>query len=158
MQNNENKDEQIILPHTQNNQILMGVDYGLKRVGLALSTPTHFVFPLCTLDRSVKKTFYEALTRLIEKHNPTAFVLGLPFRADGSESITTAQVRNFATSLGRRYPLPLYFCNEFLSSFEAEEDLKALSLLGHKKMDAKKRKELLDQQAAVRILNSFLGN
>lgn len=135
----------------------MAIDYGLKRVGIALSdASTHFVFPLCTLDRSVKSIFYENLQKLVDAHSPTAFVLGLPFHEDGSECITTVQVRNFAVSLTRRYTLPIFFMDEFLSSFEAEEDLRMLTKQGHKKMNAKKIKELVDQQAAVRILTSFI--
>lgn len=135
----------------------MAMDYGLKRVGIAFSeASTRFVFPLCTLDRSIKKNFYGALQKLVEEYKPTAFVLGLPLRTDGTEGLTTAQVRNFAASLARRYPLPIFFINEFLSSFEAEEDLRAIAQVDHKKMNNQKIKKILDQQAAVRILQSFL--
>ena len=88
----------------------IAIDYGVKRVGLAIcSTETHLVFPLCTLDRSVKKTFFENFSHIVEEQKPTALVLGLPFHEDGSPCITTSQVKNFAASLARRYPFPIYF-------------------------------------------------
>lgn len=129
----------------------IAIDYGVKRVGLAIcSTETQFVFPLCTLDRSVKKTFFENFSRIVDEQKPTAFVLGLPFHEDGSPCITTSQVKNFAASLARRYPLPIYFMEELLSSFEAEKDMQSYGVR------AKKIKEIVDQEAAVRILESFL--
>lgn len=129
----------------------IAVDYGIKRVGLAVcETETQLVFPLCTLDRSVKKTFFENFSNILEEQKATAIVLGLPFHEDGSPCITTSQVKNFAASLARRYPLPIYFMEELLSSFEAEQDMQSYGV------SAKKIKEKIDQEAAVRILESFL--
>lgn len=131
----------------------IAIDYGVKRVGLAIcNTETQFVFPLCTLDRSVKKTFFENFSAILEEQKPTALVLGLPFHEDGSPCITTSQVKNFAASLARRYPLPVYFMEELLSSFEAEQEMKSFGV------SAKKIKEKVDQEAAVRILESFLAS
>lgn len=135
----------------KNNNTYIAIDYGLKRVGFAIyHANTDFVFPLCTLDRSIKKTFFENLTLLVEKHKPTAFIVGLPLHDDGSPCITTSQVKNFANSLLRRYPIPLYFMEELLSSFDAEHDMRSMGL------SAKKIKEKVDQEAAVKILESFL--
>lgn len=131
----------------------IAVDYGLKRVGLAVcDTQTGFVFPLCTLDRSIKKTFFENFSALVEEHKPSAFIVGLPLHDDGSPCITTNRVKNFAASLARRYPQPIYFTKELLSSFDAEYDMRAQGIT------AKKIKEKVDQEAAVRILETFLAN
>lgn len=135
----------------KNNDTYIAIDYGLKRVGFAIyHAETDFVFPLCTLDRSIKKIFFENLTNLVEKHKPSAFILGLPLHNDGSPCITTNQVKNFANSLLRRYPIPIYFMEELLSSFEAEQDMRSMGL------STKKIKEKVDQEAAVKILESFL--
>lgn len=131
----------------------IAIDYGLKRVGLAVcSMQTGFVFPLCTLDRSVKKTFFEKFSALVDEQKPSAFILGLPFHEDGSPCITTSQVKNFAASLARRYPQPIFFMEELLSSFDAEYDMRSQGL------NAKKIKQAVDQEAAVRILESFLAS
>lgn len=131
----------------------IAIDYGTKRVGLAVcSTQTGFVFPLRTLDRSVKKIFFEQFSALVEEQQPSAFILGLPFHEDGSPCITTSQVKNFAASLARRYPQPIYFMEELLSSFDAEYDMRSQGL------SSKKIKEKVDQEASVRILESFLAS
>lgn len=130
---------------------LIAVDYGVKRVGLAIcNLETQIVFPLCTLDRTVKKNFFENFSNIIAEHKPTAIVLGLPLHEDGSPCITTNQVKNFAASLARRYPLPIYLMEELLSSFEAEENMRSMGV------NAKKIKKHVDQEAAVLILESFL--
>ncbi len=130
---------------------LIAVDYGVKRVGLAIcNLETQIVFPLCTLDRTVKKNFFENFSNIIAEHKPTALVLGLPLHEDGSPCITTNQVKNFAASLARRYPLPIYLMEELLSSFEAEENMRSMGV------NAKKIKKHVDQEAAVLILESFL--
>ncbi len=111
-------------------------------------------FPRCTIHsppQSPKTLFFEKLLACIEAEQPHGIVVGLPLLDDGSESLTTRQVRNFAARLQRRCAIPLYFMPEFLSSEEAKADLWESNLRG------KKHKDVLDQQAAVRILQSFLS-
>ncbi len=110
-------------------------------------------FPRCTIHsppQSPKADFFVKLLACIEEEQPLALVVGLPLYEDGSESLTTRQVRNFVARLQRRCTLPIYLMPEFLSSEEASSDLWESNLRG------KKHKEVLDQQAAVRILQSFL--
>lgn len=130
----------------------LAIDYGLKRTGLALSDPEgSFVFPRATIIMKGKDAFFEELFALAHVEKAEAFVVGLPLRLDGSESETTRMVRNFAARLKRRTPLPVYLMEETLSSYEAENTLKASGLGGKKLADA------LDRQAAVAILESFLA-
>ena len=70
---------------------------------------------------------------------------------DGTDSLTTRQVRNVTERLKRRMDLPVFYMPELLSSEEAWSDLREAGL------KARKRKAVLDQQAAVRILASFLA-
>ena len=87
---------------------------------------------------------------LIEAEATDAIVIGLPINLDGEESLTTRQVRNFSKSLARRTTLPLFWMEEALSSYEAERDLRDAG------RSAAQGRAVLDQQAAVRILQSFL--
>lgn len=110
-------------------------------------------FPRRTLTspaNTSKTLFFDALLRCIAEEAPDGIVLGLPLLADGGESLTTRQVRNFARRLKHRTSIPLYFMPELLSSQEAEADLREAGVFGHR------RTAILDQQAAVRILESFL--
>ena len=133
----------------------VSVDYGLARTGLAVSDPDgRMAFPLATLrlqDYTDRKLFLAALAEKIMETGAGAVVVGLPLTQDGEESLTTRQVRNVTQRLKRRVPLPFYYMTEELSSEEAWADLREAGL----KM--RKRKAVLDQQAAVRILSSFLS-
>lgn len=91
-------------------------------------------------------------TVIISEEKVEGVVLGLPLDLEGQETETTRQVINFKNSLARRIDLPVFLVNEALSSFEAEQ---ALSMAGMKK---KKQKPVLDQMAAVIILESFLAS
>jgi putative holliday junction resolvase len=136
------------------------IDYGLARTGLAVSDPEGIMaFPRKTLELErlgSRKALLAALVEAVLAEGAQAVVLGLPLHKDGAESLTTRQVKNIAARLQRRLhehqpALPLYFMPEFLSSEEAAADLAAAGLA------PKQRKAVLDQQAAVRILESFLA-
>ncbi|MDR1126081.1 MAG: Holliday junction resolvase RuvX, partial [Deltaproteobacteria bacterium] len=104
------------------------LDYGEKRVGVAVARvepaeeggAAPLAFPRPAILRTTRQALFERLLALLEEEKPGAILLGLPLRRDGSDSLTTRQVRNFAASLRRRCGLPLYFMDETLSSAEAE--------------------------------------
>ena len=102
-------------------------------------------------DFTDRKAFLAALAERIAEAGAEAVVVGLPLTLDGEETMTTRQIRNVTERLKRRVPLPFFFMIEALSSEEAWADLREAGL----KM--RKRKAVLDQQAAVRILSSFLS-
>ena len=93
----------------------------------------------------------DALAARILAEGAQAVVMGLPLREDGSESLTTRQVRNVTQRLKRRLDLPVYYMPELLSSVEAAQDLREAGLSRHK------ARAVLDRQAAARILASFLA-
>lgn len=107
-------------------------------------------FPRRTLVMRTRVVFFDELLALILEETPDALVVGLPIQLGGEETLTTRQVRNFTKSLARRCALPIYWMEEALSSHEAEQDLREAG------RSAAKARPVLDQQAAVRILQSFL--
>lgn len=128
------------------------LDYGQKRTGVAVSDPSgSMAFPREALIKKTREQFFAELLALIEREDPGIIVLGLPLRGDGSDSLTTRQVRNFAASLKRRVDLPVYFMEETLSSAEAEAMLKES---GQRACADDGR---LDSLAAMRILESFMS-
>ena len=133
----------------------MGVDYGLVRTGLAVSDQeVRLAYPLCTLrleEHEDRKEILGALVARITAEDAGAVVMGLPLLDDGKDSLTTRQVRNVTGRLKRRLDLPVFYMPELLSSEEAWTDLREAGF------KARKRKAVLDQQAAVRILASFLA-
>lgn len=135
--------------------VWLGIDYGLQRIGLACTDPeARVVFPLATLALTTygsRKAQLAALAELAQAKNVANIVLGLPLLADGSENETCLQIRNAARRIQRRLQVTLYFMPEELSSFAAEQDLRVAGCFGAK------RKAVLDQLAACRILESFLA-
>jgi putative Holliday junction resolvase len=130
---------------------VLAVDFGLKRVGLAVCDPQGILAsPLPALHRDGRDQFFADLLAVIAAQGVQAVVVGLPLALDGSETLTTRQARNFAESLRRRLTIPVHFEDERLTSAAAEEELKEAGLC------ARKRKEHLDSQAAVQILRSWL--
>jgi putative Holliday junction resolvase len=131
---------------------LLCLDYGAKRVGIAVTdSGAQMAFPRSALFKNTRKDFFAKLGKLLQEEAPAAIVLGLPVRQDGTDSLTTRQVRNFARSLQRAFALPVYFMDETLSSVEAE-----LLLRESKKKDYI-RDGRLDSISAVKILESFLN-
>lgn len=133
----------------------MAVDYGLQRVGLAISD-SHgtLAFPLATLTLRGCGTRGQLLDAIVQKavqEGAEGVIMGLPLHEDGTDSLTTRQVRNVTARLKRRLLVPVYYMPEYLSSEEALADLREAGLKGKKLLAA------LDQQAACRILLSFLN-
>jgi len=130
---------------------ILGIDYGTKRVGLAVTDPAEtLALPYATLEKTTRDKLFSELFAIIEKEGVEKIVLGLPLTLDGGESLTTRQVKNFAKRLERRFDGPVVLVDERLSSHAAKADLDAA---GVKK---KRQKAVLDQQAAVRILETYL--
>ncbi|MCL1985894.1 MAG: Holliday junction resolvase RuvX [Betaproteobacteria bacterium] len=129
---------------------VLGIDYGQARTGIAITdTGGRMAFPCCVLRKDTRHAFMEKLCVLIAAEAPQAIVVGLPLLDDGGESLSTRQVRNFVRSLKRRVHQPVYYMEELLSTHEARRQFLET---GHKPADGD-----LDQQAAVRILESFLS-
>lgn len=130
------------------------MDFGLKRVGLALSDPSGaMAFPYKTVTRTQqggRNALFAELTDIIARESVQLVVVGWPAPAKDRGSLTARQAQNFAESLARRVGVPVALMDETLSS---EEALAALREAGVK---PSRRKAVLDQQAAVLILQSFL--
>ncbi len=129
----------------------LGIDFGIKRVGLAVSDPQgKMAFPLKTIHRSSREKLFEELISIIEKERIQAIVLGLPRNPQGEKSLTCRQVLNFRQSLKRRINVPVFTVNEAFTSYEGQKILE--SRIKH----AGRRDGQLDQVAATLILESFL--
>lgn len=80
-------------------------------------------------------------------------VVGLPIRMNGSEGASAAKVRAFAAKLHERLPtLPLVLVDETLTTSTAAAKLREAG------RNAKQQKSIIDQAAAVEILNLWMGN
>lgn len=133
---------------------VLGIDYGERRVGLALSDPTATIAsPLPTLRRRKgKRPPVAPVARLAEEHEVAEIVVGLPLTLEGDESEWTAEVRAFGAALGERTGLPVAFRDERMTSVRAERAVRSLGL----SRKEREEKERVDAAAAVLILQAYL--
>lgn len=132
---------------------MMAIDYGLRRLGLAICDPGEvIVSPLSQLvvGKEGRRVLFGKLAEIIEEHEVEAIVVGLPINMDGSEGEQAKLTRRFAESLERELSPPVFLHDERLSSTTADEMMEQAGVT------PKKRKTLRDSFAACAILNNFL--
>ncbi len=95
----------------------------------------------------------ERIARLTDIRKINTLVVGLPIRMDGTEGSSAAKVRAFADKLRERLPtIPLVFVDETLTTSTAAIKLREAG------RTAKRQKSIIDQAAAVEILNLWMGD
>ncbi|MFP5226786.1 MAG: Holliday junction resolvase RuvX [Acidobacteriota bacterium] len=130
---------------------LLGLDFGGRRIGVAVSDELGLTAqPVMTLVRRNEKQDLKSLGRLIRKYGCTAVVVGNPLYMSGDVSPQAVKSQVFAESLREAFALPVYLWDERLSSAEAHRHLEAAG------RPASGHREVVDQVAAVLILQSFL--
>ena len=131
--------------------VILGLDIGDVRIGVAISDELGIAaHPLCTITRKNRKVDLAALNALIDAHGVDQIVIGLPLRLNGEMGIQAQKVKKFAAVLERTSNLPISFWDERFTTVEAEQ------ILRETKKRRKRRKRIIDQVAAVLILDSYL--
>ena len=133
-----------------NEGVHIGLDYGRKRIGVAVSTPLGTVHPRPRIDRSGQERDLEALRALADETQAEGFVIGLPHHMDGSESEMEREVRDFSKAVATACGIPVWGVDERLSSEEADGRLRDQALSG------RHRKRRVDSAAACIVLQDFL--
>jgi putative Holliday junction resolvase len=133
---------------------ILGVDYGLRRMGLAVSDPTATLAqPLpALLRRRGKRPPVGAVAALVAEHAAAEVVVGLPLNSEGEEDEWTAEVRAFGERVGERAGVPVHYIDERFTSAAATRAVRSLGLT----RTERERKERVDAAAAVLILQSWL--
>ena len=133
------------------NKPLIAIDYGNKKIGLAISSPDHIIAMPHSIIASYKEQ--EKLNKIIDfiiKNNVCAIVVGLPVNMNGTNSEQTKLVINFVDKLAKKTNLPIYLQDERLTSKAAD------SLLRNMGFNRKQRNERDDMAAASMILETTL--
>ncbi|MDA1231410.1 MAG: Holliday junction resolvase RuvX [Planctomycetota bacterium] len=131
--------------------VLLGIDYGTKRVGVSVSDrDQRFSSPLHNHDRHGVQVDERFFRKVVEEYRPVGLVVGLPIHLSGDESEKSREARHFAKWLTNVTGLPHTFQDERFTSFQAEKLLMAAE------MSKKKRKERMDKLAAQILLQTFL--
>ncbi len=130
---------------------VLAFDFGEKRIGAAVGdTAVGIAHPLTTITAADKHRRFAAIGALIAEWQPVRLVVGLPAHLDGTEHELSRLARKFVRDLGVRFRLPVELADERLTSAAAESDLIEAGVA------TRKRKRLVDQVAAQRILQAYL--
>lgn len=129
----------------------MGIDFGEKRIGVALSDPEGtWAAPLTTLRRKDDKSAIRELAEIARREEVEHLVVGEPVGLDGVRGEMAARARRFAERLAEATGLPFEMVNESLTSVEAAERLRAAGV------DPRRNPERLDAVAAQILLQEAL--
>lgn len=134
------------------NHPVLAIDHGDARIGLAATDEFGIgAHPVETVDCR-KKQPIDRILEIIAERQIQSVVLGLPLRMDGSEGNSSTKVRRFGEELRSRLgEIPLTFFDERFTTVTASEKLREA---GRK---AKDQRAIIDQAAALEILNDYLG-
>ncbi len=133
---------------------LLGVDFGLKRVGLAVCDGMRILAtPLPAIKTSSMRMSIDEVARAAQENGAGGIVVGLPLNLDGSESVQSGRARAFARNLEKVSGLRVELFDERLTTVEADGLLKEAGV-----KSAQKRAELVDSMSAVVILQSYIDN
>jgi putative Holliday junction resolvase len=131
----------------------LGLDVGTKTIGVACSDATGLLAsPVRTLRRQSVAADVEVLAALLAERGADRVVVGLPYELDGSEGRSARLARQVGDALALRAQVPVVWIDERYSSVEATRQLADAGVFGSR------RKAVVDQQAAVLILQSWLDH
>jgi putative Holliday junction resolvase len=129
----------------------LGIDYGEKRVGLAITDPLClFVNPFKTIENRSEMYLFEELLKILCSYEIDKIVIGLPLNKEGEDTFKTREVRAFFYFFQSLTNIPLYFFNELYSTCDANDIMKS------KGLNWKESRKIIDQVAAAVILKSFM--
>jgi putative Holliday junction resolvase len=133
---------------------VLGVDYGSRRVGLAVSDATATIAqPLPTLERRAgRRPPVAAVARLAADYQVEQIVIGLPLTTEGEENDWTLEVRAFGDKLAERSGLRVDYIDERMTSARAQRAIRSIGL----KRTERQQKGRVDAAAATLILQAFL--
>jgi putative Holliday junction resolvase len=133
---------------------VLGIDYGDRNIGLALSDVLRFTAqPLDTYRLTGRddedRTYFKDL---VLKHSISEIVVGLPLRMDGTAGSRVEKTRDFAKWIGKAAHVPVVFWDERLTTHQA------LNVMHEQKVALKAKKSVINQISAAIILQSYLDS
>lgn len=129
----------------------LGLDLGRKRIGVAGCDGTGLIATgLTTLHRTSFERDMDQLRRIVQERQVQVLVVGLPYSMDGHLGFQAQQIQKLAQRIAAALDLPLEFTDERLTSYQAEEMLRA------QKLAPSQHRDLIDRKAAALILQQWL--
>lgn len=134
---------------------ILGLDVGSKTVGVAVSDELGLTAQkIATIKIDEKRYNFgmRPLKKIVRQYNPQAFVIGLPKNMNGSCGPSVARSQAYGRRVQHKFGLPVHYSDERLTTVEARRVLIEKAGIH----DRKKRKAVIDQMAAVLILQNYL--
>ncbi len=133
---------------------ILAIDHGTVRIGLAISDEMELTAsPLQTVD--AKHEAEREIVRIVREKHIARIIIGMPYLMSGERGDAAERVEKFADKLGKalQHEVPIDFVDERLSSVEAEASMSRSGIT-----DKRERDKIVDQLAAVVILQDYLNN
>lgn len=129
----------------------LGLDVGKKRIGVAGSDRTGLIATgLTTIERQSFDQVVAQLQQIVIERQVDVLVVGLPYSMDGTLGPQARYVQKFARAIATALKLPVEYTDERLTSYQAEELIKA------ERGSPSRQKWLIDRKAAALILQQWL--
>ena len=136
---------------------ILGLDFGDKTIGVAVSDPFGWTaqgVEIIRRDNPMEfKKCMRRLAELVEQYQAVVIVLGYPKNLDGSEGDRCVKTNDFCDRIKKRFPkVEVILWDERFSTIAAERSLREVGL------NHDKRKSVIDKMAAVHILQGYLDS
>ena len=132
----------------------IGIDYGAKKIGIAISDPLKIIVtPLTTLETCKKlELTAQKLANFIHQQDAIdEIIIGLPYHMNGKVGVQADEVKQFITLLAKHVSIPIITWDERLTTLQATRTLKEA------KLSRKKQSKVIDKLSAVIILQNYLS-
>lgn len=130
---------------------VLAIDYGEKRIGLAISDPMRILATGLQTLQEGERAARIRIAELVQERSVTEIVVGLPLGLDGHPSAKTGKVLSFIDALKAEVEVPIQTIDERFTTAMAKKMLPELELKKKRRTKSK-----LDELAAVVILRSYL--
>jgi putative Holliday junction resolvase len=141
--------------HTGTPLTLFGIDYGTRKIGVAVGqTLTRTAMGIAVVPVRNNAVDWDALDKLVQQWKPGAFVVGMPFNMDGSDSEMTVRARHLAKVLTERYGKPCHEVDERLTTRAARDITRDNAEMIGKRYNDKTK---VDALAAQLMLETWLA-
>jgi putative holliday junction resolvase len=130
---------------------ILGIDYGSRRVGLAVSDPLQIIAQGAgTIDGG--SDLVDRLVAIVHEHEAVAVVVGMPYGSDGEMGAKAREIEAFIGVLKGRVDVPVDTWDESYTSVEAQRTF----IAGGMKRSARRQKGRIDEMAARLLLQEYL--
>lgn len=135
---------------------LLGLDYGSKTVGVAVTDPLRFsaqgIETICRKKENQLRKTFARIEEIVKEYDPEKIILGLPLNMNDSEGDRAEKTREFAAALERRTGLEVVLQDERLTTVEADGIMEEMGI------ERSLRKDRIDSIAAAIILQDYIND